>query len=56
LLVDGGGNDAADLTAASGCSRDGAAYRALLTTLVPAATVDAFATVPLALQMRAACT
>ena len=43
LLVDGGGNDAADLTAAFlGVPRDGgAAYRALLTTLVPVAAVDA---------------
>lgn len=43
LLVDGGGNDAADLTGAFlGSSRDGgAAYAALLSTLVPAATVTA---------------
>ncbi|HNE71556.1 MAG TPA: SGNH/GDSL hydrolase family protein [Giesbergeria sp.] len=43
LLADGGGNDAADLLGAYlSASKDGAAgYRALLSTLLPAATVDA---------------
>ena len=44
LLVDGGGNDAADLAGAylGATTVEGqAAYRALLTSLVPAATVDA---------------
>lgn len=43
LLIDGGGNDAADLIGAYlAVSKDGgAAYRAVLTTLLPAATVTA---------------
>jgi len=42
LLIDGGGNDAADLIGAylSASKDGGAAYRALLSTLLPAATVN----------------
>ena len=48
LLVDGGGNDAADLVGAYlGAAADqGAAYRALLLTLIPAATLQPVLTGP----------
>ncbi len=52
LVLDGGGNDAADLVGAylGAASDQGAAYRALLGTLLPAATLDAVLAAPNGLE------